>query len=297
MRVTPRLSVCPEEAEVLHSWIVAGRVGEAAVRRARIVLLAAEGLGPAAIAERLGCSKQTVITWRERYRADGVEGLRDAPRSGRPPTVDEAAVVARTLEVPPGPGAGRWTTRRLAAELGISNAAVANVWRTRGILPGGLGGIRLATEPVLDAVLEMVVGVYVGSAERVLALLVGTPGRPRVTEAVPVRERPDVGARLLDGRPDTGAGGATLTDFLGRLVARQGRLALLVEHGDRPLCEWVAGRPGVAMHLVPAGLAWSGLASVACTVAGATVRGAASVAVLVQVLDDAPHGDPISWTA
>ncbi|MGH3615475.1 MAG: helix-turn-helix domain-containing protein [Pseudonocardia sp.] len=297
MPIAPWPSMCPEEAEALRNWIVGGRAGSAAVRRARIVLLAADGLGPAAIAERLGCSKQTVITWRERYRTHGVEGLRDAPRSGRPPTVDEAAVVARTLEGPPGPGSGRWTTRRLAAELGISNAAVANVWRTRGILPGGLGGTRLATEPVLDEVLEMVVGLYLGSAERVLVLLVGAPGRPRAAEVVPARERPDVGARLLEGRPGVGAGDITLTDFLGSLVARQERLALLVEHGARPLREWVAGRPGVALHLVRPDSAWAGLASVACTVVGATMHGAASVARLAEVLDAAPRGGPICWTA
>lgn len=299
MRIAPRLSVCPAEAEVLRSWIVSGRAGAAAGRRARIVLLAAEGLGPAAIADRLGCSKQTVITWRERYRVDGVEGLADAPRSGRPATVDEAAVVARTLEVPPGPGAGRWTTRRLAAELGISNAAVANVWRTRGILPGGLGGVRLATEPVLDAVLEAVVGIYVGSTERVLALLVAAPGQPGAAEVIPTRERPDVGGGLVlvGDRPGAGAGGATRTDFLGRLAATQGRLALLAEPGDRPLCEWVTGRASVALYLVPPDLAWAGIASVACTVIGATVHGAASVARLAEVLDAAPHGSPICWTA
>jgi hypothetical protein len=49
------------------------------VRRAQIVLLSAAGLGTAAISDELGCSKQTVLTWRERYRTEGMAGLHLAP--------------------------------------------------------------------------------------------------------------------------------------------------------------------------------------------------------------------------
>lgn len=88
MRIPPPLAVDERDVHVLRGWISGG--GPAAARRARIVLLAREGLGPSAIAEELRCSKQTVITWRERYRAGGLTALRDAPRSGRPTTVDAA---------------------------------------------------------------------------------------------------------------------------------------------------------------------------------------------------------------
>jgi transposase len=55
-----------------------------AVERARIVLAAAEGRSAARIASEVGCSEQTVKKWRRRYEADGLPGLRDAPRPGRP---------------------------------------------------------------------------------------------------------------------------------------------------------------------------------------------------------------------
>jgi hypothetical protein len=69
--------------------------------RARIVLAVADGEGPAAISARLGVSRPTVTQWGDRFLASGLEGLNDAPRSGRPKTVDDAAILAATLEPPP----------------------------------------------------------------------------------------------------------------------------------------------------------------------------------------------------
>ena len=69
--------------------------------RARIVLACAQEEDASQVARRLGVSRPTVIARRERYSACGLEALRDAPRSGRPRTVDEAEIVVRTLEPPP----------------------------------------------------------------------------------------------------------------------------------------------------------------------------------------------------
>ena len=65
--------------------------------RARIVLLAAEGLPNAEIARRTGTSRPTVVDWRARYDAGGIRALDDLPRSGRPPEIDEIDVVVATL--------------------------------------------------------------------------------------------------------------------------------------------------------------------------------------------------------
>nr|CAA9288480.1 hypothetical protein AVDCRST_MAG63-4152 [uncultured Armatimonadetes bacterium] len=56
------------------------------VRRARIVLLAAEGVPLDRVARQIGADRTIVRTWVDRYRADGLDGLRDRPRSGRPRT-------------------------------------------------------------------------------------------------------------------------------------------------------------------------------------------------------------------
>src|SRR5690606_21985450 len=93
------------------------------VRRARVVILAAEGLANTRISEIVGTSVPTVLKWRSRYLRDGLDGLLDAERSGRPRHLDHADVVSATLMPPPKKyGVTHWSSRLLAGHLGIGNA-------------------------------------------------------------------------------------------------------------------------------------------------------------------------------
>ena len=99
------------------------------VERARIVLAAAEGLTAAQIAERVGCAERTAKKWRGRYAESGMEGLRDAPRSGRPLThgpQTRALLIAKACTRPPETESGqrreRWTHRQLGEAVGISES-------------------------------------------------------------------------------------------------------------------------------------------------------------------------------
>jgi transposase len=87
--------------------------------RARIVLLAAEGVPNAEIARRTGTSRPTVVDWRARYAAGGIRALEDLPRSGRPPRIDEVDVVVATVAEDGRPparlGVTHWSARLLAA--------------------------------------------------------------------------------------------------------------------------------------------------------------------------------------
>lgn len=123
-------------------------------KRARIVLLAAEGLANAEIARRTGLSRPTVLAWRQRYGAGGINALRDKSRSGRPRKVDEIEVVATTLaddgRPPERLGADHWSSRLLATELGISYATVARIWRKWGIQPRRVEAFTFSIEPEAD---------------------------------------------------------------------------------------------------------------------------------------------------
>ncbi len=95
-------------------------------QRARIVLLAADGVSNTAVAELVGVSRPTVIGWRSRYQAAGMAGLADERRSGRPRRIDHAAIISATLRPPPKRlGVTHWSTRLLARQLGIGDATVA----------------------------------------------------------------------------------------------------------------------------------------------------------------------------
>jgi transposase len=100
-------------------------------RRARIVLLAADGRSGVEIAERVGVSEPTVIKWRRAYAEHGLAGLGDAPRSGRPRQIDDAtrfAIWFASQHAPPARlGITHWSSRALAAEFDVDRQVVAAV--------------------------------------------------------------------------------------------------------------------------------------------------------------------------
>ena len=124
------------DRERLTVWTRSSTVQAGLAQRARIVLLAADGVSHTRIAERLDVSRQTVITWRQRYEARGLAGLQDEPRSGRPRTIDHDRIITATLTPPPKRlGVTHWSTRLLAAKLKIDHATVARARKDYGVQP------------------------------------------------------------------------------------------------------------------------------------------------------------------
>jgi len=142
-------------------------------QRARIVLLAAEGLPNAEIARRVGMTRPTVILWRNRYVAGGIRALGDLDRSGRPPVIDDAAVVVATLQPPPESlGVTHWSARLLAKEMGISFASVARIWRDWKLQPWRRETFKFSTDPELDAKVRDVVGLYLAPPDKAVVVCV-----------------------------------------------------------------------------------------------------------------------------
>jgi transposase len=138
------------DRSTLLRWSRSSSVRAGLALRARIVLAVADGEGPSAISARLGVSRPTVTQWRDRFLAAGLDGLDDAPRSGRPKTVDDAAILAATLEPPPNKlGVTHWSTRLLAGQLGVGDATVARAWRRYGVKPWRRETFKFSTDPSL----------------------------------------------------------------------------------------------------------------------------------------------------
>ncbi len=92
MSLTVSVQVPNGDREQLVSWLRAPSVRAGLAQRARIVLLAADGVGTAEIVRRVGVSKPTAIAWKRRYDQEGLSGLADRPRAGKPrTTVDTRA--------------------------------------------------------------------------------------------------------------------------------------------------------------------------------------------------------------
>jgi DNA-binding CsgD family transcriptional regulator len=117
--VAAALVLRPGDESRLSSLVRSSTVEAGLAQRARIVLLAAQGVPNAEIARRVGVSRPTVIQWRNRYEAGGISALGDLDRSGRPPVIDDVAVVVATVQAPPEAlGVTHWSARLLGKHLG-----------------------------------------------------------------------------------------------------------------------------------------------------------------------------------
>jgi transposase len=170
-RPAPALLLRDGDREELLRLTRSSRAPAGLALRARIVLLAADGVSNTTIADGVGVSRPTVIAWRDRYQAKGIAGLHDEDRSGRPRRIDRAKVIAVTLAPPPKKyGVTHWSSRLLARHLKISDHAVASIWREHGVQPWRSKSFRFSTDPELEAKVVDVVGLYLDPPENAIVL-------------------------------------------------------------------------------------------------------------------------------
>src|SRR5512142_1179986 len=188
MPLTVPVQVPPRDRKLLQSWLRSPSIRGGLAQRARIVLLAADGVGTNEICRRLGVTRPTVSAWKKRYLAEGVGGLDDRPKPGKPRTADDVAIVLATLEPPPERlGVTHWSSRLLAAELGVSNVKVAKVWREWGLQPWRAESFKFSTDPRLEAKVRDVIGLYLNPPDKAVVLCVDEKPQAQALErAAPV---------------------------------------------------------------------------------------------------------------
>jgi transposase len=163
-----------EERVQLKSWERRRTSAQALAERSRIVLAAAEGLKNTEIAERLGVHRQSVTKWRNRFAEYRLDGLVDEPRPGRPRTITDEQVdevITKTLESAPR-NATHWSTRSMAAEVGLTQTAVSKIWRAFGLAPHRQDSWKLSKDPLFVEKVRDVVGLYLNPPERAVVLCV-----------------------------------------------------------------------------------------------------------------------------
>ena len=171
------LPVTVSEADrlTLLSWARRPKTAQALALRARIVLAAAVGDATNGdIAVRLQTTRHTVAKWRGRYARRGLAGLTDEPRPGAPRKISDEQVeraVTTTLEATP-PDATHWSTRQLAARVGLSQTAVSRIWRAFGLAPHRTETFKLSRDPQFVEKVRDVVGLYLAPPDRALVLCV-----------------------------------------------------------------------------------------------------------------------------
>jgi transposase len=260
------------------------------VERARIVLLAAEGVPGKQIAAIVGCAEPTVVTWRGRYAESGLAGLEDLPRPGKPAQLPEALrdrVLELTLTEPPIQfGATHWSSRLLAAALAgegtpISHATVARIWHRFGVAPWRAQTFKFSTDPALEAKVRDVVGLYLHPPEKAVVLCVDEKPQiqalERTAPTLPVRPgHPEAasfdyvrhGTTTLFAALEVATGKVTeaCTDrhrhqeflaFLKQVAAAYPRRQLhvvvdnLATHKYPAVRAWLARHPRITLHFTP----------------------------------------------
>lgn len=172
---TTALTMSLEQKKTLEAWVRARNTPQTVALRARICLLASEGISNNAIAKRLETSRPTVLLWRKRFKERGVLGLsEEAPKGPSKKRLSRSKVdeiVQATLHTKP-PCATHWSVRTMAKAIGISPSTVARIWQAHGLKPHRVKTFKLSRDKRFVEKLTDVVGLYLNPPDKAMVLCV-----------------------------------------------------------------------------------------------------------------------------
>ncbi len=257
-------------------------------RRARVVLLISGGLGGVQVAERTGYTPVQVSRIRHRFAREGLAGLRDRARSGRPPVYGQrtrARVVALTLKPPPA-GQTHWSTRDLAKEVGLSRETVRRIWHDHALQPHRSETFKFTADPRAAEKIEDIVGLYLAPPTKAVVLCLDEKTQIQALErtqpilplrpGIPARQTHDYrrcgltdlyAALEVKSGKVTGAlapshTGAEFLHFLRTLGRRYRRRELHIvldnssTHSVPAVRDFLAAHPEIHFHFTPTGASW-----------------------------------------
>jgi transposase len=197
LRVAPAIELTDEQESELAKLARSKTASVRLAQRARIVLLAAQGMPNKDIADALGVGRVQVGRWRDRYAEAGLQGIeRDLPRGAPPVKVDVSRLVKLTTQTKP-VAATHWSTRKMAAELGVSASTVMRHWQANGLKPHIVRGFKVSRDPKFIEKLEDIVGLYMSPPEHALVLCCDEKSQ------VQALDRTQPGLPLKKGRAQT----------------------------------------------------------------------------------------------
>jgi len=258
-------------------------------RRLRALLLLESGASLRVTRAQTGLNLRHIVKWRERFRASGVEGLVDQPRSGRPPRLSaaqRARILRETIEVKPPKGRSHWTSRLMARRRGVSFDTVQKIWRGSGLQPHRQETYLSSHDPHFAAKAKRVIGLYLQPPQGAAVFCVDEKSAiqalDRVQPLLPLRagaaERRgfeyvrhgtcslyaalEVATGKVIGRCRKRHRSIELCAFLSRVI--EGRpeeqihiiLDNLSAHKTSTVQAWLKAHPGVHLHYTPTYSSW-----------------------------------------
>ena len=174
-RIAQKIKLSDSDYQELLTWSRSHRLDHRFVIRAKIILLCAAEKSYEEINATLNIGKTAIAKWKKRFLKHGLDGLNDAPRSGKPRIYDEAdraRVVQKACSVPEG-GYSNWSQRRIAKELGMSQSKVHHILKENELKPHKVDyWCGKSTDPEFEEKMLNIVGLYLNPPENALVLCV-----------------------------------------------------------------------------------------------------------------------------
>jgi transposase len=200
MRVAVPIVLSAEDRKHLERLARGRKAPARIVERARIILLASEGMQNQEVAAICQVTRKTVGVWRRRFAKSGIVGImKDAPRIGRRRILSEELIheiVRKTTQETP-PARTHWSTRSLAKAMGLSPSTIGRVWRSHGLKPHLTRSFKLSRDPKFQERLDDVIGLYLNPPEHALVLSVDEKSQ------IQALDRTQPGLPLVRGRAGT----------------------------------------------------------------------------------------------
>jgi putative transposase len=168
------IDLAQEVKEELHSIARSRSLPHGLVRRAKIIIMAAEGFNNKTVAQKIGLSAAVVGMWRKRFIQQGLTGLYDEPKPGGPRSVSDeqvAHLIRKTLHKKPKNGT-HWTCRSIAKETKLSKSTVHRAWNAFGIQPHRQKHFKISTDPFFVEKVRDIVGLYLSPPDKAMVLCV-----------------------------------------------------------------------------------------------------------------------------
>jgi len=288
-RISQPIKATESERLELLSMSRSHKLDSRYVLRSRIILYSLEGRRLDEIMELVGSTRMVVNKWRNRFRAAGIEGLKDAARSGKPAifdATDEAKVIQKACEKP-GQGYTNWSQRRIAEEVGMSQSKVNQILKKAVLKPHKVEyWCGKSPDPEFDSKMMTIVGLYMNPPENAIVLSVdeksqmqaldrsqpelplrtGAPRRQTATykrngtlsliASLAVHSGEIIGKSIDSNNKDN------FLSFLKRLdrTYRNATLHIIVDnfssHKHKDVKEWLSHKRKIKLHYTPTYSSW-----------------------------------------
>lgn len=265
-------------------------LSQAIAKRARVVMALGDGASYSAIGAAHACTDRFIAIGKRRYVEGGVLALADAPRAGRGHGLSaamEAKIVQLTVQTKPPAPLTHWSSRRLAARLGLAHTTIADVWKRHGLQPQRLARYKASPDPDFETKAADIIGLYleppqhavvfcidettaIQALDRTDPVLPLSPGRAERHGFEYVRHGTlslyaalEVATGRVEGRTATRHTSAEFVAFLDQVWAaapKRKPLHFIVDnlsaHKTKAVQAWLVGHPRVTMHYTPTYSSW-----------------------------------------